>query len=230
MNEETEKRLVPLRDFPGYFIDMETHEVWSHLIHGTCKEPVWTKKKTSGGKHPQVYVTKDGEARTVTLAKLILSVQSGKSYYEIPSDRYIFIYNQDKSIRVESRTEDMLKRWQRWKRSRHDNRIEETEHNIHCLQLLLEAYKGNATPLLEYVWSQRLYYMRVLMRNDLRTYEKAQIGFEMAFDRLVNNLERTTSKPYNFDGWFIKTMRCELLRLHTEYMSRYEADWLPQFR
>ena len=230
MNEEIEKRLVPLKDFPGYFIDMETHEVWSHLRHGNSKEAIWHKLKPTRGKHPQVFMIKDGKDRTVTLARLVLSVQSGKSYYEMPADLCIFFYNQDKSIRIESRTEDMLKRWERKKKDMHDNRVQETEHHIHCLQLLLEAYKGNAKPLLEYVESRRHDYMHILMRNDLHTLEKAQIGFELAYDRLIKNIERTSCRPYNFDGWFIKTMRCELLTLKEEMRKRVNADWLPQFR
>jgi len=230
MNEEIEKRLVPLKDFPGYYIDMETHEVWSHLRHGNSKVKTWYKLKAKRGSHPQVYMMKDGKDRAVTLARLVLSVQSGKGYYEMPADKCILFYNEDRSIRIESRTEDMLKRWERKKRDMHDNRVEETEHHIHCLQLLLEAYKGNARPLLEYVESRRMDFMRILMANDLHTLEKAKMGFELAYDRLIKNIERTTSRPYNFDGWFIKTMRCELLKLKEEARKRMNVDWLPQYR
>jgi len=227
--EEITRRLTPLKDFPGYYIDMETHEVWSYMKHCTKKKPEWFKKKVRQGKHPSVQLKKGDKSTNVILAKLVLSVQSGKSYYEIPSDTFIFHYNQDRSIKIESRSEQMVKWWEKRRKETNDNRVEETEHHIHCLELLLKAYKGDARPLLRYVTKRRQDYLRILTSEGYG-YEKAKVAYEATFDRLIQNLQYTTCKPYNFDGWFIKSMRGEIKQLYRKYSREVNPEHLPYFK
>lgn len=229
MTEEIVRRLTPLKDFPGYYIDMETHEVWSYLKHCCRKEKEWCKKKTTKGKHPSVNLKKGNKTTNALIAKLVLSVQSGKSYYDIPSDTYIFTYNQDRSISIESRTDERLRWWEKRKKEIHDNRVEETEHNIHCLQLLLKAYKGDAKPLLRYIVKRKHDYLRILTSEGYG-YEKAKVAYDAVFDRVIENIERTTCKPYNFDGWYLKSMRGEIKTHYKKHSREVNPEHLPYFR
>ena len=229
MTEEIVRRLTPLKEFPGYYIDMEKHEVWSHLRRCTMKEATWHKLTIRKDKHPHFIVHIDGKPKNINLAKIILSITNGCSYFDIPSDTYIFNYNRDRSITIEERTEERLRWWKKRRQEINDNRIEDTRHNIHCLQLLLKAYEGNARPLLEYVNKRKQDFLRILTSEGYG-YQKAKVGYDAAFDILIENLQNTTSRPYNFDGWYLKTMRGMIKKLYKKNCREVNPEHLPYFK
>lgn len=223
------KKLAPLKDFPGYYIDMKTHEVWSYLRHTSKKSPEWYKLKIVEGKHPSVNILVNGNSKRVVIAKLVLGVQSGKSYYDIPTDTVLFQYNQDRTINIQSRSKERIEWWAKHKKESHDNRVEITEHHIYCLQLLLKAYKGDARPLLDYVVQKKTEYLRIVTSKGFR-YEKAVVAFDATFDRMLDNIEKTTSRPWNFDGWFVKSMIGEIHQLYKRNSREVSPEMLPYFR
>lgn len=229
MEERKNKKLIPLQDFPNYYIDPQTHEIWSLFKRRSMKEATWHKMSVKEGKHQYFNMLVEGKYKRVTLAKIVLSVQNNVSYYDIPSDTFIFNYNKDRSITIESRTEERLSFWKKRMNEINDNRIKDTKHCIYCLELLLKAYEGDALPLINYVNQRKNDYIRILTSEGYG-YDRAKMVYEVTLDRLLDNIQRTTCRPYNFDGWFIKTMKCEMKTIYKKNSREVNPEYLPYFR
>ena len=195
---EVPASLTKLSEFPDYYIDTETTEVWSY------KKQIWHKLKLSCnhyGSAPYYNFTIDGRHRTVYKGRLLFSIVHEISYYAIPKGVGL-VPSKDK-VDIKNFAEYATNYWKKQKEHNHDYRIKDLRRCIANQQLLLKAYLGNCVPLLQYVKDNEGMYLYILQKR--LSYQNSKVAFDLALDRLLENLVHTSSRIYNFDGWFVKT-------------------------
>ena len=79
---ENDDSLVELKEFPGYFLDMEHFKVWSFLSRGYNKKKTWRclSVKPSGA----LQLMTNNRLYSVRIGRLVASIMYGVSYYSLP--------------------------------------------------------------------------------------------------------------------------------------------------
>lgn len=235
--------LVELQEFPGYYLDMQRVEVWSHRPRWNSNGPTWQKLVVSpaGG----VGLLQGGRHRSLRIGKLFASVRLGVSYDRLPRLYSFGAAGTAAELRVLSHipigevidVDAINAKVREMRRERnHALRIERAKRGIEGLQLLLKAFEGDAGPLIEFVAASFERYKRRLLIGGYHTTEDIQDAYDDAFYLLTKQLERTDCRLYDIDRWMICRMRYYLANLPKrtgwqEYMNRcVESEIEPQSR
>lgn len=212
--------LIELKEFPGYYLDMERVEMWSFVHRWNWHGKAWRKLTISP--NGSVSVRKDGHTRDLRIGKLIASVKYNVSYDELP---HLFSFGADgvtPKLRVVSDLpvgkaidrDTLNQRIQEMRRDKnHAVRVERTKRAIEGLQLLLKAFEGDAGPLILFVTSGYERYCRMSCVRAYHTKEDLQDAYDYAFYLLTKQLEKTSTRFYDIDNWMVSKMRYYLARL-----------------
>lgn len=190
------QELITVPDFPNYMIDMENGNVWRHWKRGS-----WWQMKAHKKRGTYFYLL---GKRWIQQARLLYAVRHGISYFDIPKG-FVFFLTPDKRIEVKTLNEIARQREQERRQEIHANRIWRTEHNIEGLNVLLQAYKGNAEPLLEYIADNRKRLLCIIRKSKGFSYNTAEHAFGLAVDRLIETLRYSNSDIKCLDRWLVKT-------------------------
>lgn len=194
--------LTPLTDFPGYYIDLKSGNVWSHLIRGREKEPTWKCRKPQRG--CQLVMTCNYQVTRVSIGRLVASAKLGVSYWSLPQS---LAFGKDVKDALELTTKAALRKKEHFNRVKElrKNSIEDVKRAIHTMQLLLAALEGDSSPLLEYVTGEKDTYCQILLRRRFRK-ELVYDAYEYAFDLLISQLNDPTRRMYDIDSWMVAKM------------------------
>lgn len=202
---ENIKALKGIPGRPGYYVDEETLEVWSLKRRGyNSHRKRWKKLAIRNG---FISVQVKGKSSSISLAKSIFVAHNKISYDDEGLKRYIFKIR-DKKVIVEGVCDSMHQAVKRRISYIDSNRISLTQHRIDVLNMVLLAYKGDPSKLLEYAISQKQRYIRSIRKKfpSLSEY-RIMMGYELAYKKMVDVIESGGSDIAEFDGWFVKTAR-----------------------
>ena len=199
------KGLKEIPGRPGYYVDEEMLEVWSFKRIGyNSNRKRWKKLAIRNG-FVSVYV--NGRNSSISLAKSIFVAHNKISYDDEGLKRYIFKIR-DKKVIVEGVCDSMHQAVRRRMSHIDRNRISLTQHRIDVLNMVLLAYKGEPSQLLEYAISQKQRYIRSIRKKFPRLSEyRIMMAYELAYKKMVDVIESGGSDIAEFDGWFVKTAR-----------------------
>ena len=202
---ENIEALVEIPDRPGYYVDEDRLEVWSLKSMGyNSNRKRWRKLAIRNG---FISVQVKGKGSSISLAKSIFVAHNKISYDDERLKRYIFKIR-DKKVVVEGVCDSMHQAMRRRMFHIDRDRISLTQHRIDVLNMVLLAYKGEPSQLLEYAIRQKQRYIGSIRKKfpTLSEY-RIMMAYELAYKKMVDVIESGGSDIAEFDGWFVKTAR-----------------------
>lgn len=202
--------LKELVDVPGYFVDVERQEVWSLQKRGFLKQPTWFKlrvrPRARANNMSTFFAYVNGDKKELTFGRAVYAASHGLPYYDLSLSAFNFYYEQHQ-VRLEEKGRTISRGHKKRIKEYDRHREENVKKNIKVLCLLLKAYRGNPRSLVEYVYDRKEHYLHVLRYGQSYrvSKERAEIGFRLALDRLMDVIDNGGGIICDFDGWFVKT-------------------------
>lgn len=224
--------LIRLRDFPTYYIDIETGDIY-HYSNFRSRTKRYRKINPDSKNNKYIYLGKNH----VCIPKLLFAVQHKISYFDIPKDNYVFVFNIEQAQKGKKKKIDVLSRGdakmafvRNKQASEHNNRLENLERAIKELRFLRKAYMGDIKPLIEYVHENRDRLLGSIAKRAAISEERAKIGYELAYDAMLNKIDFTTSTIYNFSLWFVNRAFFEYRKyIYSAQHKFIDIDTIPMY-
>lgn len=180
---------VQLKDFPSYTIDVETGKVYSY--NGVRKREVqlYTRKDTYQDGIVSVCLSVKGRSKNVTQARLIAAAKYNCSYYALPKD-VLFSWTREGGLVKRDRAE--AGRLGEQERMRHkEDRLAVLERTLQEIELIRQAYTGDFTPLIEYLYKIKPIFVEKISKSRLSEGLRANGGvIDIVDDAIMYTIEK----------------------------------------
>ena len=205
---ENDDSLVELKEFPGYFLDMEHFKVWSFLSRGYNKKKTWRclSVKPSGA----LQLMTNNRLYSVRIGRLVASIMYGVSYNSLP--KYYCFNIKDGILSKETKTQSNRNNHFRKIKHINESRTEDLRRAIRLMELLLNAYEGgDVAPLIECVMEGKEKYFGIVKARGGWSKELLQEAFDWALDKLMDSVVYNNKRMYDIDWWICNRMSEYLL-------------------
>lgn len=201
ITQERMGECVKIKDFPDYVINLHNGDIF----RVTNSRMLRLKPHMNGGiRTVGIY----GKQKSVP--RLLYAVRHDISYHDIPDRGFSLYLDEEGNISVKTTSEIAQQRCDEKRELAHEYREKDIEDNIHGLQLLLRAYRGDELPLLEYMASKKKQHVRTICKRTAVRWEKALAAYETTMDIFLGYIRKTPHTIYSVDAWFI-TKACRIV-------------------
>lgn len=214
---------------PDCYIDEKKHEVWGYTYWANTEGKVWRKKKLHKKCGVECFAfTDEHKSRWACFNKALFCAKNKIDYYNEELNHYFFIA-EGKNVSPIDRGDHVSNARKMKKKIIAYERIPRIRAAIFALQLLEEAYNGNAKPLFDYVRKKKCSYIYILTASKYNlSMANAYAGYDFAMGKLVEEVSEGGSLIFNLDGWFLKTaygavMKEHIIKLRSLDISRMNS-------